>query len=177
MRKANKIEDLNKDELIELVNLYAKNWMSHDESWFMSSEELLGMETTLEIDRNVWDKFSVIEARGIMDYLGLPENSGIEGLRKALAFRMFSTVNEQLIEVEDENTLKYYVTNCRIQTVRRRNDLPDLPCISVGKIEYTRFAKTIDSRFEVRCVSCPPDVTSPDFYCVWKFILNKEDAK
>jgi len=39
MKEISKIEDLSKDELLELCKLYAKNWLAHDGCWFLSIEE------------------------------------------------------------------------------------------------------------------------------------------
>ncbi|MFN3780828.1 MAG: DUF6125 family protein, partial [Candidatus Kapaibacteriota bacterium] len=65
------------------------------------------------------------------------------------------------------------VKTCRVQEARRRKNLPDFPCKSVGLIEYSLFAKTIDNRFETEVISCPPEVTDSEYYCIWKFVLKE----
>lgn len=44
MKTANNINELSKEELLELNKLYAKNWLAHDGSWFLSIEEKYGMD-------------------------------------------------------------------------------------------------------------------------------------
>lgn len=77
MTKAERINDLSKEELLELSRMYAKNWLAHDGSWFLSIEEKHGMDTAIEMDREAWRKFTVIEAKRLIEFLGLGKNSGI----------------------------------------------------------------------------------------------------
>ena len=42
MLKVERIEDLSKEELLELNKIYAKNWLAHDGLWFQSIEEKHG---------------------------------------------------------------------------------------------------------------------------------------
>lgn len=167
------IESLDSAELLELVKIYAKNWLAHDGCWFLAIEKKLGIEKAIEFDRDAWEQFTKIEARRIKEFLKLENNSGLEGLRKALKFRLYSTINEQFSKYITPNELVHYVKACRVQEARRRKGLPDFPCKSVGIVEYSLFAKTIDCRIETEAVSCPPDITNPEFYCIWKFTLKE----
>ncbi len=171
MKDFDNIDDLDENGLKELLNVYAKNWLAHDGSWFLSVEEKEGMDKAIYYDREAWRKFTVVEANRIKKFLDLGENSGIEGLKKALRFRLYSTLNEDEIKIEG-NVLTYYVKTCRVQAARRRKGLPDFPCKSVGIVEYSYFAATIDERFETECLSCPPDITDNNYYCVWRFTLK-----
>ncbi len=167
-----RIEDLTKEELIKLTEVFAKNWIAHDGSWFLSIEEEEGIDTAIKYDIEAWRKFTVVEAKRIMGFLGLEKNSGVDGLRRALAFRLYSSLNEDEIVVIDDKTVEYRVKTCRVQAARRRKGLKDFPCKQVGIVEYSLFAKTIDERFETEVVSCPPDIVEKDYYCFWRFRLK-----
>jgi len=54
-----------------------------------------------------------------------------------------------------------------------REELQDFPCRSVGIVEYSYFAKTIDPRIETRCLACPPDPHPADTWCVWEFAIKR----
>jgi len=168
MLKAEKIDELTKEELLELNKIYAKNWLALDGLWFQAIENKYGME----MDGEAWKRFTVIEARRLIDFLGLGKNSGIAGLKKALCFRLYSPLNEDEISHENDNVLIYRVKTCRVQHARRKKGLPDFPCKSVGIIEYSLFAKTIDERFKTEVLSCHPDITDAAYNCIWKFALN-----
>ena len=170
---ANKtIEQLEKADLLRLIDIYSKNWLAMDGVWFQSVEHKFGMEEAIEHDENAWQRFTVIEANRIKQFLNLPEKAGIEGLKKALAFRMYANINEDEIIVKD-NVLIYRTLDCRVQNARKRKGMAFHPCKSVGIIEYTDFAKTIDDRFTCEAISCYPDITEETCNCSWKFTLTE----
>lgn len=172
MRSADRIEELSREELLELTGIFAKNWLAHDGCWFQAIEGKLGMAAAISFDIDSWRTFTVIEARRLMDFLELGQNSGLAGLKKALAFRLYSRLNEDEVILVGAHALEYRVKTCRVQEARRRRKLPDFPCRPVGEVEYGLFAKTIDERFTTEAVSCPPAITRPDHYCIWRFLLG-----
>jgi hypothetical protein len=168
-RSSSKSPDL-QQELLDT----AKNWLAMDGLWFQAVEETYGMDTALAADRKVWEKFSVIEARRIMDRLNIPENGGLETLALALEHRMYSLLNDQEVQRQDPATLLLSVKTCRVQAARVRRKLPAFPCKSVGLVEYAVFARTIDPRIVTRCISCPPETLPGIRYCSWEFTLRKD---
>ena len=171
MNNRENLSAFSKDELIELIEIYSKNWLAMDGVWFQSVERKLGMDEAMYHDAEAWKRFTVIEAKRIKEFLKLPDKSGIDGLAKALKLRFYANINEDKIEI-DGNTLTYTSVNCRVQRARERKGMPFHPCKSVGIIEYSGFAETIDSRFVCECISCYPDITDNSCCCKWKFVLT-----
>ncbi len=168
------LKQLDRKTLEGMIKDFAKNWLAHDGLWFQEVEKKYGMDTAIELDRLAWQKFTVIEAKRIMTRHNIPENSGLEGLKKALGFRLYAILNKQEIKKETENSFEFYMVECRVQTARQRKNLPLFPCKSVGIEEYKYFARTIDSRIECECVGCPPDEhAGKDYYCGWKFRIKE----
>ena len=165
------VEELSREELIRLIEIYSKNWLAMDGVWFQSIERKLGMDEAMYHDAEAWRRFTVIEAKRIKEFLGLPERAGVEGLVKALRLRFYANLNEDRIEVEG-HVVTYTAVDCRVQTARRRKGMPLHPCKPVGLIEYTGFAKAIDDRFTCTCVSCHPDMTDATCCCKWRFELT-----
>ncbi|MGI5850399.1 MAG: DUF6125 family protein [Christensenellales bacterium] len=172
MKDVKRISELSRQDLLALNEIYAKNWLAHDGSWFLSIEEKYGIDKAIEMDRESWRKFTVVEARRLIQFLELGENSGLDGLEKALAFRLYASLNEDSIIRKDQNTLVYKVKTCKVQYARKRKGLEYFPCKSVGIVEYGLFAKTIDQRIETEALSCHPDVTEPNNNCIWRFTLK-----
>ncbi len=168
------IDALSRDKLLELLQIYAKNWLAHDGCWFLAIEKQLGINKAIEFDKEAWRQFTVIEAKRIKEFLNLGNSSGLDGLEHALRFRLYAPINEQFSKFVDSTTLLHFVKTCRVQEARRRKGLPDFPCQSVGIVEYSLFAKEIDSKIETTSVSCPPNISNPDFYCIWKFEIKSE---
>lgn len=166
------LEQRSKEELIDYIEDISNNWLAIDGTWFLAVEEEYDIEKAIELDKKSWERFTVIEARRIMKRFNIPPNGGIEALMKALKHRVYANINvQELIEVS-ENHCVFRMNDCRVQSARKRKELPDFPCKSVGIVEYSGFAKTIDSRITTTCVCCPPDPHSEDYYCAWEFRIK-----
>lgn len=167
------IYNMSEDDLLELWSDLAKTWLAGDGLWFQAVERTEGMDTAKRVNDSCWVRFSYIEAKRIKRLLNLPENAGIDGLRKALLFRQYSRINRQEIVDVDEKTIIFRMNECRVQEARKSKGLPDYPCKSAGLVEYTRFAEAIDRRIRARCVACPPDEHPEDWWCAWEFRLEE----
>lgn len=166
------VKNLSKEELLELLSEASKNWLAHDGLWFRAVEERFGIEAAMELDREAWEKFTVIEAKRIMKRLGLEPGGGIPALIQALKFRLYAYINIQEIKEASDTHCIFRMNRCRVQEARKRQGLPDFPCKAVGIVEYSGFARTIDSRIETTCLACPPDPHPPDVWCAWEFRLK-----
>lgn len=166
------IEDLSKKELLEFLADASKNWLTHDGLWFRAVEDKYGLEVAMELDKKAWEIFTVIEAKRIMKRLGLEPGGGIPALAQALKFRLYALINVQEITDVDDTHCIFRMNRCRVQDARMRQGLPDFPCKPVGIVEYSGFAKTIDSRIKTKCLVCPPDPHPPEVMCSWEFTLE-----
>ena len=164
---------LSREELLGMLDDFAKNWLAHDGLWFRAIESKHGIDAAIECDIEAWRRFTVIEAKRIMKRHSIEENSGLEGLKKALGYRLYAHLNKQRIIEETQDSFLFEMQECRVQVARARHGLPDFPCKSVGIVEYTEFARTIDPRIITSCVSCPPDPHPDTFYCAWRFSLQQ----
>ena len=166
------LEKLSKDELIDYIEDISKNWLAIDGTWFLAVEEKFGIENAIELDTKSWERFTIIEAKRIMERFKIPHGGGIPALIKALKFRIYANINEQEIIKVSDNQCIFRMKDCRVQSARKRKGLADFPCKSVGLIEYYCFAKTIDPRIDTKCICCPPDPHPEDCYCSWEFTIN-----
>ena len=167
------LKQLDRDQLLAVISDFAKNWLAHDGLWFQAAEKQFGMETAIELDTEAWKRFTVIEAKRIMARHGIKEDSGLEGLKKALGFRLYAVLNKQEFRNETDQSFEFYMVDCRVQSARKRKDLPLFPCKSVGVVEYTGFAHTIDPRIKTECIGCPPDQQAgEEYYCGWRFTIE-----
>jgi len=160
---------LDRAGLFTALDVFAKNWLAHDGSWFLAVEERSGMDAAMELDAAAWRLFAAAEARRIMEAYAIPKNGGLDSLARALSFRAYSFVNPSRIE-RSENVLRFFMTSCRVQETRRRKGLPDFPCRPVGQVEFETFARTVDPRITTMCVHCPPDPDAQG-HCGWEFAL------
>ncbi|HKK20236.1 MAG TPA: DUF6125 family protein [candidate division Zixibacteria bacterium] len=165
-------DDIPRDILEGMLVDFAKNWLAHDGLWFQAVEKSFGMKAAIDLDTEAWEHFTIIEAKRIMARHGIAEKSGLEGLKKALGYRLYAFINEQEIRNETDNSFEFVMNDCRVQSARRRKGLALFPCKEVGIVEYRLFAETIDKRIKTECICCPPDeAAGKEFYCGWRFSI------
>jgi len=166
------LSELSKEDLIRILLDDAKNWLAHDGLWFQAVEKRYGIEVAIDADQEAWKYFTVIEAKRIMERLGLKPGGGIPALVECLKHRLYARLNLQdVIEQSDERVV-FRMLDCRVQSARRRKGLEDFPCREVGIVEYSEFARAVDSRIRTRCIACPPDRHPETFWCAWEFIIE-----
>jgi hypothetical protein len=163
--------ELPEEKLDELMEGSAVNWLANDGVWFQAVEFEYGMNEAKRCNDSAWAQFSPLEAWSVKRMLGLPEQAGLEGLKKALQFRLYAFINKQSFAEEKENSFVFRMDECRVQLARQRKGLDDYPCKSGGMVEYTRFAEAIDSRIRTECIACPPDPHPEEYFCAWRFTL------
>ena len=163
--------DMPREALIRLMGDISKNWLAGDGVWFQAVESQYGIWDAKRCNDSCWTRFSPFEAWSIKQFLGLPEEAGIEGLKKALQFRLYARINVQSIIDEKPNSIVFQMNDCRVQAARKRRGLEDYPCKSAGLVEYSSFAETIDNRIRTTCIGCPPDPHPEDWFCAWRFTL------
>lgn len=169
------LDKLSREQLVDMLEDAAKLWLAHDGLWFQAVEKHHGMDQAIQLDGEAWERFTAIEAKRIMARHQIAPRGGVPALAKALSLRLYAYINEQEIVEQDDKHLVFRMNKCRVQSARHRKGLADFPCKSVGIIEYSGFAKTIDPRFETRCLYCPPDKHPANASCAWEFVLNDVD--
>lgn len=164
--------DLPEDKLDELMEGSAINWLANDGVWFQAVEFEYGMNEAKRCNDSAWAQFSPLEAWSIKRMLNMPEQAGLEGLKKALQYRLYAYINKQSFIEESENSFVFRMNECRVQVARKRKGLDDYPCKSGGLVEYTSFAEAIDKRIKTECICCPPDKHPEEYFCAWKFSIQ-----
>lgn len=164
--------DVPKERLLEIIEAFGVNWLAMDGIWFQEVEFKHGMNDAKRCGDSCWAWFSPFEAWSVRRLLDLPEQSGIEGLKKALQLRLYARIGKQSVIDESPNSIILQMNECRVQSARKRKGLDDYPCKSAGLVEHTNFARTIDPRIKTECIACPPDGHPDGWYCAWRFSIE-----
>lgn len=167
--------DMPRERLLDLLDAVAANWLANDGVWFQAIEFRHGMNDAKRCNDSCWGRFSPVEAWAIKRLLHLPEHPGLDGLQQALGLRVYARINVQSFVRESEHSLVFQMNDCRVQSARKRKGLDDYPCKSGGLVEYTSFARAVDSRIRTECVGCPPDDHPEQWYCAWRFTIAEEE--
>ena len=163
---------MSKASLLQLLDGVAVNWLANDGVWFQAVEFSSGLNDAKRCNDTCWAHFSPFEAWSIKHFLNLPPKPGLDGLKKALNFRVYARVNTHSIVDEEDGGFIFQMNECRVQSARKRKGLDDYPCKSGGLVEYTYFAESIDSRIGTECIGCPPDNHPDEWYCAWRFRIK-----
>jgi len=163
--------NLSREDLIDLADTMAANWLTNDGVWFQAVEFSSGMNDAKRCNDSCWAHFSPLEAWSIRKLLNLPPDPGLEGLKTALNFRLYSRINRQSIISEGPDSILFQMNDCRVQSTRKRKGLDDYACKSVGLVEFPYFASSIDPRITTECIGCPPDAHPDEWYCAWRFTI------
>jgi len=163
--------NMSEDSLSQIKESASINWLASDGIWFQAVENTYGMSDAKLVNDSCWSQFSPFEAWSIKRFLNLGENSGLEGLKKALQFRLYAFINKQSFVDETGTSFIFRMNDCRVQSARKRKGLRDYPCKSAGIVEYSSFTEAIDQRIKTECICCPPDEHPDEWYCAWKFSL------
>lgn len=165
-------DGMERADLLRALEMFAKDWLAHDGSWFLAAEERFGMDAAMELDAAAWKRFAAVEARRILTTFAIPEGGGLEALERALQLRLYAAINTQHTEWSaDRSRLRFFMDDCRVQDARRHKGLPDFPCKAVGAIEFATFASAIDPRIRTQCLHCPPDPPGGRA-CGWEFWID-----
>ena len=160
-----------REQLLELIQIYCKDWLAMDGVWFQQVEQTYGMDAAMDCDEAIWARFTVIEAEKIKKFLALPDRAGLEGLERAMRLRLYANINREEY-TRDGDTLLYRTLDCRVQFARRRKGMEPHPCKRAGIPQFEGFARVIDDRIVCEPVSCWPEVTDETCACSWRFTLR-----
>lgn len=167
------LAEKSREELMILLGDLAKTWLTGDGLWFQAVESAHGMTQAKEVNDVCWAHFARMEAFKIRRYLGVDTNGGLQALHKALGLRVYSSINAHSSSWDEDGSLLFSMTECRVQAARRRKQMEDYPCKSAGIIEYSVFAAAIDPRIKTNCVWCPPDRVPDEVFCTWRFTVEE----
>lgn len=162
-----------REDLLLLVADIAKTWVASDGLWFQEVEARLGLSTAKMVNDACWSHFARLEAFKIKKLLHLNDTGGLTALEKALKLRIYSTINAHSASWDQDGSLVFKMTECRVQVSRRGKAMEDYPCKSAGLVEYTEFAQEIDPRIRTECLWCPPDRVLDTEFCAWRFRMHE----
>ncbi|MEW6614354.1 MAG: DUF6125 family protein [Thermodesulfobacteriota bacterium] len=164
---------LSKEELINLIKVYARLFLALDGFWFLEVEKKFGYEAALEMDTKAWEGYFPYEARLLRKTLGIKEE-GIPGIIETLKQSAFVPCMEQKIEEVSEKRGVFALYKCPSLEAMERAGRKEFTCEPVGTIVFQKYAESIDPRVKVRFLDGPPRKSPEDVSCKWEFALEED---
>lgn len=167
------LERLSKGTLIELAEMYARNWQTLDGLWFQAVEAEYGLEAAVRLDLKNWEKQSVIEAERIKKTLKL-DGGGLGSVLTALSFMSWQLASPPFeYEKKSRELIVFYYPRCPVQEGRKRQGKKEFPCKAMKLLLFSNLARVVEPRAIVKCLVCPPDPHPDEFWCRWQLAMGQ----
>lgn len=158
-----KLRQLTKDELVDLIEEYTKLYITLDGLWFLSVENRYGHDVAAKLDVEVWKSLSQREAKRIRNKRKIA-GSGIEAVIEAFKFRPNFLIKEYEV-IREGNKAIFRVTKCRSLHAMERDKREVSSCIMVLENTYPEFVRAIDSNVKFRVLKAPPRKSADETCC------------
>ena len=152
----------------KLVEVCSRSLNTIDGLWFLSIEHKYGFDAALELDIEVWRRFSLIHSRRLVKNFALKEDSPIRAFIKLLQADPIMAIQKLEIVMLTDNKAVFRCTECPAQEARIRDGKGLFPCKPVCLAMYTSYAEVVDPKIKLSCLTCPPDVHPTEYWCEWQ---------
>jgi len=152
-----------------LAELCSKSLYTLDGLWFTLLERKYGLDVALDIDLEVWRKFSPIHIRRLKEAFAIKDDNSIRAVVSLLKIDPIQLIYKPEVVTLTDNNAVFRCTDCPPQKARVRDGKGEFPCRQVGEAIFRSYAEAIDPGVKLSCLVCPPDTHPPEFWCQWQF--------
>jgi hypothetical protein len=168
-----KLENLSRDELIDLVKLSSRMILAVDGFWYLSVKELAGNDKALDRDNWVWDrvmKFYINELAKLLDVQG----RDVADYMKVMRPRPEGLVLEEMVEVLNRNDAIVTVTYCpTIAALEKEGEGRDaIHCAAACSVMRAKHSKLFNPAISVTCLKIPPRKSKDDIFCQFEYKIR-----
>ncbi|MFC1961951.1 DUF6125 family protein [Chloroflexota bacterium] len=154
----------------ELLTFCSRSLYTLDGLWFVTSEEEHGFEKALELDIEVWNRLTRIQAKRVQEFFAVEEDNPLQAVMSIMSLDPLLTVFKIKVVELTENKVVFRFTDCPPpQKARLRDGKPEMSCQKLGLQTYQAYADVVDPGIRLSCRHCPPDLHPPDYWCEWQF--------
>ncbi|MBI4774770.1 MAG: hypothetical protein HY788_11430 [Deltaproteobacteria bacterium] len=163
------LRTLSKEQLIDAIKMYSRNWMTLDGLWFSGVEDKYGLDAAMDLDVRMWRIGSKIEAKRIKESFGL--GGGIENVLRAIDLMSWAPSFDYEYQRTD-NGVVWTCRQCPPQEQRARLGKAEFPCRPTFEACFANVIQVVDPGVRVECRFCPPDPHPEDAWCEWVFWMG-----
>ena len=161
-------EELSTQELVRLVRLLSRNWLTLDGNWFDLVERRFGLQVALELDVQMWRRQARIEARRIQREF-LEGLRGLEAVLRAMGLMSWAFADVDYVVERQEGSALVTFRRCHPQEARRRAGKGEFPCREAGRAWREALCEVLAPELKVVCHFCPPGPHPEEAWCRWEF--------
>ena len=153
----------------KLVELFSRSAYTLDGLWFTLLEKRYGFDVALDIDVEVWQRFSLIHARRLLETFAFKGDNPLQTVVRMLQVDPLMHIYKLQIVALTGSKAVFRCTDCPPQKARIRDGRGEFPCQQAGMAIFASYAKVVDPGIKVSCLVCPPDAHPPQYWCEWQF--------
>ncbi len=153
----------------KMVEVCSRSLNTIDGLWFLAIEQKYGFDAAMELDIEVWRRFSLIHGRRLVKNFAIKEDTPIRAIIKLIQADPIMTAWRPEVVTLADNKAVLRCIDCPTQTARVRDGKGVFPGKPVCMAMYTAYAEVIDPRIKISCLACPPDTDSSQYWCEWQF--------
>lgn len=167
------LEDLSREQLIELARLYARLFFAMDGLWYLALMESFGEEAATEIDLRVWDKYARYEAKRLLPLMNIASDD-LSEFPTVFALSPWFSQLEHVFTKEDNNTLTLTVLECpSMEAMKREGSGREKTfCSDVEPQLLQMVVQAFHPRAKVYPVELPLKETADGICCRWRFVIQ-----
>lgn len=165
----NELRRLSRDELIDLIDIFSKNWLTLDGLWFSGVEEKYGLAAALELDVRMWRIGSRVEVKRIAERFHLT-GGGVTAVLRAINLMSWAPSFGYAVEMAEDRAV-WTCTDCPPQRKRQQMGREEFACRPTFEACFQNLCQIIDPRVRVACRICPPGPHPENVWCQWEFRL------
>ena len=156
----------------ELLVLCSKSINTMDGTWFTSVEDKCGFDIAMEIDMEVWRRYSLSHAWRLFKILEIDKADPITAIVQLVRSDplKFTWKSEIMAQSHDKAIIRRMV--CPPQEGRLKAGKKLFPGYRICQTMYDSFAETIDPNINVSCLSNPPCTFRQSYWCEWQFEIQ-----
>ena len=167
------LHQLSKEQLVELVRMYARLFLAMDGFWYLAIKEMMNEDTATEVDLWVWDKYARYEAKRLPPLVGA---EGDDLARFATAFSYspwFSNLTHGFTRDAD-GALTLTVYDCpSLDGMKREGQGREKTfCSQVEQKLLEMVSRAFNPNVEVTLVELPLKPTEDSICCRWRFMVD-----
>lgn len=163
----------------KLVEIGARSFNTVDALWFLEVEERYGFDVAYEIDVRVWQRFSPIHARRLLEHLNIRESTPVRTVARLIQADPLSSLQKPEFVSLTDSEARFRCTDCPTQTARIRDGKELFPGEPVCRVMYQGYASAVDPRVKVTCLTCPPRTLTrggypSEYWCQWQVEMTTD---
>lgn len=158
---------MDRERLYEYLNMQVRNIWRVDGLYFLGIEKRHGMAEATQVDADCWAYMGKAEARELKAFLGLNEPSPAQMLTILRHTSWAVSHAAKSFAEHPDGSVSFAVDACRTQLIRIDKGLEPHPCRMVREGYLQAFVKECNPKVALEVVSCPPERTRQDLWCLW----------